>query len=276
MVALVYLAPHAHALMNQLHRGVAFAGPRRCSSLLSTLCLSLAGSTELLVPAMAAAPARSLQINHGQRGKDGTGAMVWHAALILAEWLGDNADQISGTSVLELGAGTGACSIFAAGLGASRVMATDGEEGLRKLAADNFELNRKFYPCAEVGSTQYLWGDVLPECISGVSWDWVIGADVTYSQKSYSALCSSLCKLCADSDGGGKPRVLLSHTHRLGLGIPSLESFCDTAASSGLQTSVLHRGDRAPPIELAAFYGKGQIVGVSIIELGLRVPLSAR
>ena len=144
VVALVYLAQHAHALMNQPHRGVAFAGPRRCSSLLSTLCLSLAGSTELLVPAMAAAPARSLQINHGQRGKDGTGAMVWHAALILAEWLGDNANQISGTSVLELGAGTGACSIFAAGLGASRVMATDGEEGLRKLAADNFELNRNF------------------------------------------------------------------------------------------------------------------------------------
>ena len=32
-MALVYLALHAHALMNKPHRGVAFAGPRRCSQM---------------------------------------------------------------------------------------------------------------------------------------------------------------------------------------------------------------------------------------------------
>ena len=234
------------------------------------LCLGLTGSTELVLPAKAT-PARSVQISHGLRGKDGTGAMVWHAALILSEWLGDQANQISRTSVIELGAGTGACSVFAAGLGASRVMATDCEAGLVKLASDNFARNRDAYPDAEVGSTQYLWGDDLPEGIKGVSWDWVLGADVTYSRKSYDALCASIRSLCEDGDFDGRPRVLLSHTHRLGLGIPTLETFCDCAASSGLQASVLHRVDRAPPEELAAFYGKGEIVGVSIVELGLRL-----
>ena len=233
------------------------------------LCLGLKGSTELILP-IKAIPTRTLRINHGMRGKDGTGALVWHAALILSEWLGDHADQISGTSVLELGAGTGACSVFAAGLGASRVMATDCANGLNKLASDNFAQNRDAYPDAKVGSTHYLWGDDLPEGIKGASWDWILGADVTYSQKSYDALCASIRSLCENSDVEGKPRVLLSHTHRLGLGIPTLETFCYCATSSGLQADVLHRVDRAPPEELAAFYGKGAIVSVSIVELVLQ------
>ena len=238
-----------------------------------------AGSTELILPAgtwhgshLKPGMPRTLQIQHGSRGKDGTGAIVWHAALILAEWLSDHPDLISGTSVLELGAGTGAVSTCAAGLGALRVTATDACEGLCMLATDNFELNAEAFPDAELAAIQYRWGETLPEGVRSNRWDWILGADITYSQRLHKVLCDSVHMLCAAgaaSADGKVPRVLLSHTHRRGLGVPSLESFLECAAASGLTASVLKRVDRPPPPQLAAFYGKDEIVALSIVELGL-------
>ena len=49
---------------------------------------------------------------------------------------GKHADDVAGASVLELGSGTGACGLYAAALGASRVVLTDGREGLRPLQDD--------------------------------------------------------------------------------------------------------------------------------------------
>ena len=46
---------------------------------------------------------------------------------------GKHADDVAGASVLELGSGTGACGLYAAALGASRVVLTDGREGLLPL-----------------------------------------------------------------------------------------------------------------------------------------------
>ena len=54
------------------------------------------------------------------------GGMVWPAAPVLCRWLAANADIIRGAAVLELGAGTGACGLFAAGVGASSAVITEG------------------------------------------------------------------------------------------------------------------------------------------------------
>lgn len=57
----------------------------------------------------------------------GTGGVVWPAARALCRWQADLAEEeLVGARVLELGAGTGACGLFAAGLGASSVCLTDG------------------------------------------------------------------------------------------------------------------------------------------------------
>lgn len=57
----------------------------------------------------------------------GVGGRVWTAACTMCEYLKQSAaPQLDGASVLELGSGTGACGIFAAALGARRVVLTDG------------------------------------------------------------------------------------------------------------------------------------------------------
>ena len=65
----------------------------------------------------------------------GLGGRLWDASSELCAWQLSVANQIRGKRLLELGSGaTGACGIFAAGLGASRVVLTDGgNEALMRL-----------------------------------------------------------------------------------------------------------------------------------------------
>ena len=69
------------------------------------------------------------------------GGTVWPAAATLCTWMRAHAEDVKGASVLELGSGTGACGLYAAALGASRVVLTDGREGLKALQDDNFRRN---------------------------------------------------------------------------------------------------------------------------------------
>jgi hypothetical protein len=60
----------------------------------------------------------------------------WPRLSQLGFHVGKHADDVAGASVLELGSGTGACGLYAAALGASRVVLTDGREGLLPLQDD--------------------------------------------------------------------------------------------------------------------------------------------
>ncbi|RMZ52573.1 hypothetical protein APUTEX25_003716, partial [Auxenochlorella protothecoides] len=66
----------------------------------------------------------SITLMEGALG-DGVGARLWVAAHILNRLLAAHPDMVAGRSVLELGAGCGACGLAAARLGAARVVLTD-------------------------------------------------------------------------------------------------------------------------------------------------------
>ena len=62
------------------------------------------------------------------------GGEVWPAAAAMCAWLANHTAEVQGRRVLELGSGTGACGLYAAALGASRVLLTDGgSAALREL-----------------------------------------------------------------------------------------------------------------------------------------------
>lgn len=202
---------------------------------------------------------RQIEIYHGDIEKQGTGALVWFAGKVLCEWLGDGEVEINGKAVLELGSGTGAVGIFAAGLGASRVLLTDGgDRTLCELSETNIENNRNLYDDdARISSLCFRWGDPMPAAMRDSVWDWVIASDVTYSRESHEPLCATILQLLS---AVVPPRVVLSHQKRLG--DPSLEEFCACAEAHGLHASVLSSVERAPE-------GEFDPIAVTLIELKL-------
>lgn len=209
---------------------------------------------------------RALTIREGSVATVETGAYVWHAGKVLCGELGEkHASQIAGSSVLELGAGTGTVGIFAAGLGAARVLLTDGgSDGVLEQCRLNVEDNRDAYPEAVIDVLEFQWGDELPPAIGG-AWDWVFGSDLTYGHGRHEPLCSTLRSLLLPDDEEGllamlskAPRVLLSHQHRLGE--PPLDAFYACAASHGLTVEEVGRVERPPD-------GEYEPCSVSLLEV---------
>ena len=70
------------------------------------------------------------------------GGTVWPCAAALCRWLSENREQtVRGARVLELGAGTGACGLYASACGAAHVTLTDHTPRLLKLMEKNCERN---------------------------------------------------------------------------------------------------------------------------------------
>jgi predicted nicotinamide N-methyase len=111
-----------------------------------------------------------------------TGFRTWEAALYLSAWLAES-DVVKGKSVLELGAGTGLVSLLCTShLGASRVIATDGNEGLIEELKTNIFLNNvSTGPKFDVAVFQ--WGNTPLNVVSrpgddDSKWDLIVGADI--------------------------------------------------------------------------------------------------
>lgn len=173
----------------------------------------------------------------------GTGGAVWPAAETLCQWLLEEQRLVQGASVLELGSGTGAVGIFAAGCGASHVLLTDGDESLVSLAAENAQNNRALLPDANVNSRRYRWGSTVDGL--GGPFDLCLCSDITYEPGYHAPLIKTLSLLLeapAEADGGREqrppPRVLLAHTHRpltsVLKGSGCMEHLYDTARLRGL------------------------------------------
>jgi predicted nicotinamide N-methyase len=70
-----------------------------------------------------------------------TGAAVWDAAIVLAEFLAANPHFIQGKRVLEVGAGLALPSVTAGAFGAQKVVASDYDEIVLGLARKNLAAN---------------------------------------------------------------------------------------------------------------------------------------
>jgi predicted nicotinamide N-methyase len=108
------------------------------------------------------------------------GGSLWPSAGMLCRYLmNDISEEIRGSSVMELGSGTGACGLFAAGLGASRVLLTDGSAALKALQMANIESNRHLFAEGTVIEAEtHLWGQPLPS-EAAHNFDFVIGSDLS-------------------------------------------------------------------------------------------------
>lgn len=165
-------------------------------------------------------------------GEPSLSGKLWPAASVLCEWLVLQHEELSACSVLELGAGTGACGLFAAALGATRVLLTDapGAESMQLLEA-NVQANAWLWDsAAHVAVAPLLWGagQLPPERVAANAWgivaggdkarfDWVIASDCTYGDASCPlALAHTLAELLRPCSNASSPRVVLAHEHRSG------------------------------------------------------------
>ena len=129
-----------------------------------------------------------------------TGYRTWEAGLHLGQYLCAEPDVVRGKRVLELGTGTGYVSVICAKyLGAARVIASDGADGVLSGLADTMFLNglqgsEAFVP------KELIWGSALvgteeEKWIGGEEVDIVLGSDVTYDTRAIPALIGTLDEL---------------------------------------------------------------------------------
>jgi predicted nicotinamide N-methyase len=169
---------------------------------------------------------RKIQSFVGDWGEDGDddadaaagiGGEVWPAAAAMCSWLANHSNAISDSRVLELGAGTGVCGIYAAGLGAKRVLLADGgSEGLLDLCRSNVNANKRLFgEDSRVDVMPLRWGRGVE---LDEDFDWVIVSDCTYGHEEFgidSDVIGSLCQALGGLLRAQKPpRVVLAHEHR--------------------------------------------------------------
>ena len=170
-------------------------------------------STAALLPPLP--DGRRLSLATGSLDDCETGGRLWSSAAVLCRWQLRHAAEVRGSSVLELGCGTGAVGLFAAALGARRVLLTDGgPEALLALARSNVEAARRaelLEAGAEVEVASLVWGDASA-AEATARHDLVLGSDVTYAAEAHAPLCASLARVARHSPGC---RVVLAHEHRV-------------------------------------------------------------
>ena len=85
----------------------------------------------------------------------GTGGTVWTSAQALCRWLSLSQEAVEGRTILELGSGTGAAGLHAAGLGARSVHLTDGGPPLLlSLLKHNVARNQHKFPVAAAATVR--------------------------------------------------------------------------------------------------------------------------
>ena len=149
------------------------------------------------------------------------GGTLWPCAAALCRWMNDNSEkQVQGKRILELGGGTGACGLYAAAMGAARVVLTDSTPRLIRLMENNCERNERAgnlpglaTSSLDLSFEQFTWNSEPPP--SG-PWDLIIGSDCTYEfdEDAHADLAATLSALLPRSGSSSAPKVVLAHQHR--------------------------------------------------------------
>jgi len=182
----------------------------------------------------------------------GHGGRLWPSSAILCRWLRDQ-DFITGARVLELGTGTGAVGLYAAGCGAAHVTLTDACQEVLDLAQKNHAcaMAAGIIPAdTVVECLQYKWGDP----VAAGNYDWVVGSDLTYSVKLHVALMDTIASLLK-VDG---PRVVLAHADRLSFQLENLAQEAQ-ARELHLETIYMEPGPQRQAIYLLEVIPRSKI-----------------
>jgi predicted nicotinamide N-methyase len=189
-----------------------------------------------------------------------TGGRVWHSAPALCRWLLAERGSIRGTAVCELGSGTGAVGLYAAGLGASMVVLTDGASELLPLIEHNVRRNAQLVAEAACQAALVRWGSAedlaaleTPRLSRGdpspLRFDWILGSDTIYDPASHAPLCATL-RMLFDRHAGTPPppRVIFATMPRSRTPSPTDRSryvdaamarFEEVAAAHGLRVTAM-------------------------------------
>ncbi|XP_041827922.1 protein-lysine methyltransferase METTL21D [Melanotaenia boesemani] len=124
------------------------------------------------------------------------GCVVWDAAIVLAKYLeteqfyepSSGVNVWSGTTVVELGAGTGVVGLMAATLGA-QVIVTDLED-LQNLLKVNIQENQTLISSGSITAKVLKWGDDVSEFLPPPHY--ILMADCIYYEQSIVPLVESL------------------------------------------------------------------------------------
>ena len=134
----------------------------------------------------------NIYIQQGQVAAGRTGVAVWNSALLLVRLMDfitmKDPSWLHGKTVLELGCGTGVTSIAMQKLGASHVIATDGNPNVLELAKTNVERNN-ISNAVKVSELQ--WGLMNAIDYSDTA-DIVIGSDLTYNSGTWRVLSETI------------------------------------------------------------------------------------
>ena len=158
----------------------------------------------------------------------------------------------------------GACGLYAAALGAERVLLTDGSESLLALLKANRDANtallgantalgakaRRPTSRDRVEVVRLLWGAAAEPPPAG-PWQLILGSDLTYAG-AHAELAATLSTLLLGAgEGAGAPmppRVVLSHEHRKRPQGVQLEAWtdCDDTLQTFAEVRPGHLGAPSP------------------------------
>ena len=136
-----------------------------------------------------------------------TGAGVWECGELLSAKLAAEPSLCKGKTVLELGAGCGLVAMTAALCGATRVVASDGDEGSCAHLEDILKANGLQ---SVIVPPPLRWEAASADTAKTLgAFDVVLGADVTYNPANADALCNALVAHASPST-----KILLAHKRR--------------------------------------------------------------
>mmetsp|Transcript_8001 Transcript_8001/g.9639 ORF Transcript_8001/g.9639 Transcript_8001/m.9639 type:complete len:242 (+) Transcript_8001:41-766(+) len=146
----------------------------------------------------------------------GFGACVYESSYVLSDYLCSHPEIIKNKKVLELGSGLGLVSIVCSKIGASLVLATDGDPASVELTRQNLQNNG----CLNSSAKMFLWEDETErERMKAYGFDVIVASDIVACPyvDAFESLLSTLNSLLTQSDKeeiGKLPTFILCYKPR--------------------------------------------------------------